>query len=127
MDKAFEIMSETVAEKRLKWLDQVIPTLNFSGTDVERGLSLYLRYFNPKDSDFKIVEQTDERVVFERRDFVDAIFYACTVLDLNLIEVNNKVYARSMNKMFASINLPIQNRFIQHQEGWYREVIERNC
>jgi hypothetical protein len=124
MEKAYEIMSDTVVEKRLKWLDQNIPGLVFSGTDIERGLNLYLKYFNPKDSDFKIVEQTSEKVVFKRKDFVDAIFHACNILDLNVIEVNNKVYARAMNIMFGRVNLPVRYMFIQHQDGWYKEVIE---
>ena len=38
MDTAYEIMSDTVAEKRLRWLDQVKAELGLAGTEVEKGL-----------------------------------------------------------------------------------------
>jgi hypothetical protein len=125
MDTAYAIMSETVAEKRLKWLEQVQPTLELSGTEVEQGLALYLRYFQPKKADFKILAQTGEKVLFRRRDFVGAIYHACSVLGLEVIEVNNKVYARAMNLMFKKINLGLKNVFLACQDGWYDEVIEK--
>src|SRR5512137_543455 len=90
MDTAYAIMSETVAEKRLKWLEQVLPELGLTGTEVEQGLALYLRYFQPKETDFQIIEQTEGKVLFQRKDFVDAIAHACAVLGLDVIEVNNK-------------------------------------
>jgi hypothetical protein len=124
MDRAYEIMSETVAEKRLRWLNQVLPDLELTGTEVEKGLGLYLKYFKPKREDFKIVEQTGERVVFKRKDFVDAIFYACDVLGLDVIEVNNKVYARAMNLMFERLNLGVKQVFLKYDGGWYDEVIQ---
>lgn len=125
MDTAYAVMSETVAEKRLKWLEQVRPTLELAGTDVEQGLALYLRYFQPEDADFKILAQTDEKVLFQRRDFVGAIEHACSALGLDLIEVNNKVYARAMNLMFQKLHLDLKHVFLACQDGWYEEVIKK--
>jgi hypothetical protein len=124
IDKAYEIMSDTVAEKRLSWLDQVSDELELSGTAVEKGLALYLMYFKPKESDFKIIEKNDRRIIFKRKDFVNAISYACDVLGLDVIEVNNKVYARAMNLMFQRINLNLRHIFLDYQDGWYGEMIE---
>jgi hypothetical protein len=125
MEEAFEIMSETVAEKRLRWLDQIMPELELNGTEVEKGLGLYLKYFGPKDSDFRIMEQANDRVVFQRKDYVNAIAHACNVLGLDVIEVNNKVYARAMNMMFEKINLRIRHVFLESNAAWYKEVIEK--
>jgi hypothetical protein len=124
MDSAYEIMSETVADKRLRWLDQVSGELALGGTEVEKGLGLYLKYFHPKDEDFKIVEQTGERVVFRRRDYVDAIFYACDALGLDVIEVNNKVYARATDRMFARLGLRLKHVFLKCEGGWYDEMLQ---
>jgi hypothetical protein len=124
MDKAYEIMSDTVAEKRLRWLDQVMPELELTGTEVEKGLGLYLKYFRPKDDDFRIIEQTEQSVVFKRKDFVDAIAYACNVLGLDVIEVNNQVYARAMNLMFERINPGLKHVVLNYHGGWYDEMIE---
>ncbi len=124
MDKAYELMSETVAEKRLRWLNQMLPDLGLAGTEVEKGLGLYLKYFKPKGEDFEIIEQTDERVVFKRKDYVNAIFYACDILGLDVIEVNNKVYARAMNLMFERLNLALKHMFLKCDGGWYDEVIQ---
>jgi hypothetical protein len=127
MEKAYEIMSETVAVKRLRWLEQVKSELNLSGTEVERGLETYRRYFKLTGEDsFQILEQTRERVVFRRKDFIDAIAYACHVLELDVIEVNNRVYARTMNLMFQRLNLDLTNTVLKYQDGWYDEMIERN-
>ena len=49
MNTAYEIMSENVAERRLRWLDQAMPELRLSGTEVDRGLALYRSYFRPRD------------------------------------------------------------------------------
>lgn len=125
MDTAYEIMSDTVAEKRLKWFDQVIADLKLTGTEVEKGLGLYHRYFQPKESDFLIIEQTAEKIVFKRKDFVNAISHACEVLSLDVIEVNNKVYARAMNLMFQKANLNLRHVFIDYHDNWYEEVIEK--
>jgi hypothetical protein len=125
MDTAYAIMSETVAEKRLKWLEQVQPTLELTGTEVEQGLALYLRYFQPNEADFKIIGQTDEKVLFQRKDFVGAIAHACSVLGLDVIEVNNKVYAQAMNLMFKKLNLGLKHVFLAFQDGWYDEGIEK--
>ena len=124
MDKAYEIMSETVSDKRLRWLDQVMDELDLSGTEVEKGLGLYRKYFRLIEDSFQILEQTKERIVFKRKDFVDAIAYACDVLGLDAVEVNNKVYARSMNLMFEKINLKVKHVVLKFQDGWYDEMIE---
>ncbi len=124
MDTAYEIMSDTVADKRLKWLEQVKDELGTPGTEIEQGLDLYLKYFHPKEDDFRIIEQTRERVVFKRRDFVNAISHACNVLALDVIEVNNKVYARAMNFMFERIDLNLKHVFLKYQDDWYDEMIQ---
>lgn len=126
LDRAYEIMSDTVADKRLRWLDQVRSELDLSGTEVENGLGLYRKYFRLTDDSFEIIQQTEERVMFRRRDYIDAIAYACDVLGLDVIEVNNKVYARTMNLMFQRINAGVQNVVLKYREGWYDEVIEVN-
>jgi hypothetical protein len=126
MDRAYEIMSDTVADKRLRWLDQVKAELDLSGTEVENGLDLYRKYFRLTEDSFEIIEQTQERVVFRRKDFIDAIAYACNVLGLDVIEVNNKVYARTMNLMFQRINADVRNVVLEYHDGWYDEVIKVN-
>jgi len=122
-DKAYEIMSETVADKRLRWLSQVMNDLELTGTDVEKGLGLYLKYFQPKEDEFRVLEQTEEKVVFERKDFVNAISYACGVLGIDVVEVNNKVYARTMNLMFEKINLSVKHVVLKYHNGTYEEMI----
>lgn len=124
METAYQIMSETVSEKRLRWLDQVMNELELSGTAVEKGLSLYLKYFKMKAEDIQIIEKEAGKVIFKRMDFVDAIFHACNLLGLDVVEVNNKVYARSMNLMFARINLEVNHAVLHYSDGWYEEMIE---
>jgi hypothetical protein len=124
MDTAYEIMSETVADKRLRWMNQVSNELELSGSEVEKAMQLYCKYFKSKDSDFKIIKQEIDKVVFRRKDFVDAIFYACDVLGLDVIEVNNKVYARAMNLMLERIDPRLKHSFINYNDGWYEEEIE---
>jgi hypothetical protein len=124
MDTGYELMSDTVAEKRLKWLGQAMPDLDLTGTGIETGLGLYLKYFRPKEGDFRIIEQTEDRVVFKRKDFVNAIAYACNVLGLDVVEVNNKVYARAMNLMLARVDPRLRHVFLQYHDGWYDEMIE---
>ena len=124
MDKAYEIMSETVADKRLRWLDQVKTELDLTGTEVANGFGLYRKYFKLINEDgIQILEQTPEKVVFKRKDFIDAIAYACDVLGLDVIEVNNKVYARAMNLMFKKINLSVKHVVLKHYNGSYEEMI----
>jgi hypothetical protein len=124
MDRAYEIMSDTVAEKRLRWLDQVIDELDLTGTEVEKGLGLYCKYFRLADDSFQLLEQTEQRVAFRRKDYIDAIAYACDVLGLDVTEVNNKVYARTMNLMFHRVDLDLRNVVLEYRDGWYDEVIE---
>ena len=71
MDIAYEIMSDTVAEKRLKWLDQAIPDLNLTGTDIENGFVLYIKYFNPKEEDFKIITKTENQRGVQAKGFCE--------------------------------------------------------
>ncbi len=124
MDTAYEIMSDTVAAKRLNWLDQIMPELELTGTEVEKGLGLYLKYFGPQADEFRIIEQTQKRVVFRRKDYVNAIAHACDVLGLDVIEVNNQVYARAMNAMLARIHPGLSHVFLRFHDGWYDEMIE---
>jgi len=126
VDKAYEIMSETVADKRLRWVEQVKAGLDLAGTDVEKGLDLYRKYFKLADDSFQVLEKTQEKVVFKRKDYIDAIAYACDVLGLDVIEVNNKVYARTMDLMFQRINLDLKNVVLAYHDGWYEEAIEIN-
>jgi hypothetical protein len=98
--------------------------LDLTGTEVEKGFGLYLKYFRLTEDSFQILEQTKERVVFKRKDFIDAIAHACDVLGLDVVEVNNKVYARSMNLMFGKINLKVKHVVLKFQDGWYDEMIE---
>ena len=124
MDQAYEIMSETVTDKRLRWLNQVAGELKLVGTEVERGFGLYVSYFRPKDDDFQVTERSENRVVFRRKDFVNAIFHACDALGLDVVEVNNKVYARAMNHMLARINPGLRHVVLAFHDGWYDEMIE---
>jgi hypothetical protein len=124
MDLAYEIMSDTVADKRLRWLEQHKSELDLNGTDVEKGLRLYKAYFKLTDDSFQNLEQTEEKVVFRRKDFIDAIAHACAVLELDIIEVNNKVYTPTMNLLFQALHLNLQNRVLGYRDGWYDEVIE---
>ena len=124
MDTAYEIMSDTVADKRLRWLDQVMPELELAGTEVEQGLGLYLKYFRPKEDELRVLERTEERVVFQRKDFVNAIAHACNALGLDVIEVSNKVYARAMNLMLARVNPGLRHVVLKYHDGWYDEMIE---
>jgi hypothetical protein len=124
MDKAYEIMSETVVAKRLRWLDQEVDVLKLAGSDVQKALDLYVKYFRLKEENFRIIEQNEERVVFARKDFVDAISHACNVLGLDVVEVNNKVYAKAMNQLFARINPGLKQVILKHRDGWYEEMIE---
>ena len=101
MDKAYEIMSETVVAKRLRWLDQAMGELKLSGTEVQKALELYVNYFKLKEENFRIIEQKKDRWAFMRKDFVDAISHACNILGtIPTVEVNNKVYAKAMNLLF---------------------------
>jgi hypothetical protein len=124
MDTAYAIMSDTVADKRLRWLEQVKAELTLTGTEVEKGLEVYCKYFKLGEDSFQILEQTNEKVIFKRKDYIDAIAYACDILGLDVIEVNNKVYARTMNLMFQRLNLAINNTVLQYHAGWYDELIE---
>jgi hypothetical protein len=125
MDTAYEIMSEGVAEKRLRWLDQALPGLQLSGTEVEKGLALYRRYFETRDDEFKLVELTDRRAVFKRRDYVNAIFEACHALELDPVTVMNKVYAKPMTLMLARAVPGLRNSVLKYEgDGWYEETIE---
>jgi hypothetical protein len=126
LDTAYEIMSETVTDKRIKWLEQAKEWLVLEGTDLEKGLKLFLSYFKPKESELKIIEQTECKLVFKRKEFVNAITYTCGVLGLDIIEVNNKIYARATNNMFERVNLQLRHVVLNYQDGWYEEMIELN-
>lgn len=124
-DAGYQLMGEAVSEKRLRWLDQRFASLNLTGNDVEKGLELYRSYFQPQDSEFKIVEKTDAKVVLMRKDYVNAIHYACDKLGLDPVEVNNKVYAPTMTQMLARINPALKHSFLKYEgDGWYEEQID---
>lgn len=123
-DTAYEIMSETVTEKRLKWLEQAQEWLVLQGTDLEKGFQLFTSYFKPKEGEVQIVEKDNERIIFKRKEFVNAITHTCAVLDLDVIEVNNKIYARATNLMFDGLHLKVRHIVLHYQDGWYDEMIE---
>ena len=124
MDAAYEIMSDTVAEKRLKWLDQAEDLFSQEKSELDKGLALFVKYFQPRETDFELVERSERRVVFRRKEFVTAISHACKVLGLDLIDVNNKVYARATNLMFGKVNLRLRHVVLNYSQGWYEEMIE---
>jgi len=64
------------------------------------------------------------QIRFIRKDFIDAIAYACQVLGLDVLEVNNKVYARAMDQLFAKISPRLRHKFVGLKDDWYEEVIE---
>jgi hypothetical protein len=124
-DTAYEIMSETVIDKRLKWLDQAVQEwLVLEGTELEKGLQLFINYFKPKEGDLQIIEKTESKIVFRRKEFVNAITHTCSVLGLDIIEVNNKIYARATNFMFERVNLKLKHVVLTYHDGWYDEMIE---
>jgi hypothetical protein len=124
LDTAYEIMSETVADKRLKWLDQAMEWLILEGTDLEKGYQIYVNYFKVKEGDLLVIERTDHKIVVKRKEFVNAITHTCGVLGLDIVEVNNKVYARATNQMFKRVHLKCQHVVLSYQDGWYEEMIE---
>jgi hypothetical protein len=124
-DTAWEIMSEGVAEKRLRWLDQAMPGLRLSGTEVEKGLALYRKYFETRDDEFTLVELTSDRAVFRRKDYVNAIFHACDALGLDPVTVMNKVYAGPMTLMLSRAVPGLKNSVLKYDgDGWDEEMIE---
>ena len=123
-DTAFEIMSDTVTDKRLKWLDQNWDKLAHDGTDLERGLDLFTKYFKLKEGNFEILEKTDKRVLLKRMEFVDVISHTCRVLGLDIVEVNNKIYARATNFMLEKITPRLKHVVLGYADGWYEEMIE---
>ena len=125
MDTAYEIMSEGIAERRLRWLDQVMPELKLSGTEVEKGLAVYRKYFGSSDEEFKVLDLTKDKVVFKRKDYVNAIFHACDALGLDPVTVNNKVYAGPMTLVLAKAVPGLKHSFVKYDgDGWYEEMIE---
>lgn len=121
---AFEIQSDTVAKMRVKWVDQNWDALVHEGTDLDRGVDLFLKYFKLKDGNFEIVERTDDRVVIKRKEYVDMITYTCRVLELDVVDVSNEIYARATNIMFEKISPRLKYTVLDYADGWYREMIE---
>jgi hypothetical protein len=124
MDTAYEIMSDMVTEKRLKWLDQAKDLPSREGTDLDRGLDLFVKYLKPGPGELEIIERSKNRIVLKRKEYVTAISHACHVLGLDLIEVNNKVYARATNFMFEKINPRLKHVVRKYNDGCYEEMIE---
>ena len=58
IDTAYEIMSDTVVEKRMRCLNQMWDSLNLTGTDLENGFQMYIKYLKAKDGDYNVVEKT---------------------------------------------------------------------
>ncbi len=123
-EKAYELMSETVSQKRLRWLEQVKDELELSGTEVEKGFQLFLTYFKLTEDYYQILKKSKTRIIFKHKDYIDAIAHACDELGLDVIEVNNKVYGKSMNELFKKINLNAVYLVSKFHDGWYEEMIE---
>jgi len=124
MDTAYDIMSEGVAETRSRWADQAITDFKPSGTEVEQGLAFYRKYLGATDDEFKVMELTKDKVIFKRKDYVNAIFHACETLGLDPVTVNNKVYAPATTLMLARVNPGLKHSFIKYDgDGWYEEMI----
>jgi hypothetical protein len=124
MDSAYELMSSTVTEKRLKWLNQAKDGLGLAGTDLEMALDLYIKYLKATDGELSIIDKTENRVIFKRKEYENAISHTCDVLGLDIIEVNNKIYARATNNMFETINPKLKHVVLNYHNGWYEEMIE---
>lgn len=124
MDQAYELMSDTVAQKRLRWVDQAQTGLILEGNDTDKGLALLTNYFKLNDESIKIINKSENNVIFIRKDYIDAIAHACEVLGLDVIEVNNKVYARATNLMFSKLNIKSKYTVRKYNDGWYEEMIE---
>lgn len=124
MDKAYEIMSDTVVEKRMRCLDQMWSSLKLTGTDVEKGFQMYIAYLKAQEGDYRIVEKTDKKIVFKRKEYITAISHACATLGLDIIEVNNKIYARATDCQLARINPKLHHVVLNFEPGWYEEAIE---
>jgi hypothetical protein len=124
MDKAYEIMSDTVVEKRMRCLDQMWDSLELTGTDVEKGYQMYLAYLKANDDGVVVVEKTDRKIVFQRREYITAISHTCKTLGLDIIEVQNKIYARATDFQLARINSRLHHGIVSYASGWYTESIE---
>lgn len=124
IDTAYEIMSATVAEKRLKWLDGNDLQLPAQASDALKGFDLLVKYFRPAPGELEVVESGDRCVAFRRKEFVNAISHACRVLDLDVVEVNNKVYGRATDQMFDRLGLAARHVIRGYRDGWYVEAVE---
>jgi hypothetical protein len=119
-----DVMNDYEVDMYRLMLDQAKEWLVLEGTDLERGLKLYQAYFKPKEGELKITEHTDRKVVFRRKEFVNAISHTCGVLGLDIVEVNNKIYARATNLMFDRIGCRVKHVVLGYQDGWYDEMLD---
>lgn len=124
MDKAYEIMSDTVVEKRMRCLDQMWDNLNLTGTDLEKGFQMYMKYLKAKEADYRVTEKTPTQITFKRKEYVNAISHTCKTLGLDILEVNNKIYARATDFQLARINPKLHHVVVKYEPGWYEEMIE---
>ena len=126
LDTAYDIMSETVVEKRLMWLEQAMGSLDLQGSgDLEKGFDLLITYFKPADGEMPVTERSDTQIVFRQKVFIRAIPHTCKVLDLDIIEVQNKIYAKATDLMFKRLGLAVRHVYIDYQDGWYTEKVEK--
>lgn len=123
-DIAYEIQSDTVTKMRLKWYEQNKDFLSNNGSDLDRGLDLYLKYLKLQQEDYVIIEKSDHHAVFRRKEYVDMITYTCRVLGLDIIEISNTIYARATNFMLARINPNLKYVVLDYHDGWFEERIE---
>jgi hypothetical protein len=124
IDVAYEIMSDTVVEKRMRCLDQMSDSLKLTGTDVEKGYQMYVAYLKANGDNITVLERTDKKIVFRRKEYITAISHTCNVLGLDIIEVQNKVYARATDFQLARINPRLRHVVLKYENGWYEEMIE---
>ena len=125
-DTAYDIMSETVIEKRLMWLEQAMGALDLLGSDdIEKGFHLLTIYFKPKEGEMPVLEQSGTELVFRQKVFIQAIPHTCKVLDIDIIEVQNKIYAKATDLMFKRMGLAVRHVYMEYQDGWYVEKVEK--
>ncbi len=124
IDVAYEIMSDTVVEKRLRCLDQIWDTLDTTGSEVEKGYKMYLAYLKAKEDGIILIEKAGTKIIFRRREYITAISHTCKVLGLDILEVQNKIYARATDFQLARINPRLHHVVLKYEDGWYEEMIE---
>lgn len=127
-DKAWEILSDTVAARRLAWLHGNMGEESSKESDVERGYRLFiLSYLGLKAEEAPIVEKTSKRIVFRSRNFCP-VLETCKLLGFDTREICRKVYERPTQAFMAAINPRLRFRrnyeMIRPYADFCEEIIE---